>query len=252
MARRTPEQKKLEERLEKAAALGALRERQRALLRASKLVLKAEVRETLSALSETGITGALRYVAGAFGAWRSRWASAMAAPIYSIMEDAPLDTDRGTVRLPLNDDDLVQDYVAGVAEQVAATSRSKITEVLREAQREGMSVQRTSQRLREVEPEMTAQRSTFIARNELLRASRLAAQHKAERSGLITAKTWMHSYQPNAREHHLEQDGVTVALDEKFPDGSLYPGDANSADGGFNCRCALKYQLDPKLLGGTA
>lgn len=57
----------------------------------------------------------------------------------------------------------------------------------------------------------------------------------AEKSKTKLTKTWHHSGNPHPREEHLAMDGITVGIDELFPNGEDVPT-------GINCGCWLEYR----------
>ena len=62
----------------------------------------------------------------------------------------------------------------------------------------------------------------------------------AEQAGLKT-KTWQ-TNSANPREAHAALDGETVALDERFSNGQLWPGDpAGGAQNNANCKCSVTF-----------
>lgn len=251
----TPEQRKLEKQLARAAALSAIREREKghikALLVAAQLVLMAEAAEIAVRLSEGGIGAAQRMLETVSPVWAARWIGALSGPLFNIMDGAPIPTDKGSSKLPLNitsneGREFFEGYVSKVAEQVTSTSQSKIGEVLRKAREEGLSVDEARKRVQEAAPEMARYRAEAITRNELLSASKAAAHHKAVSSGVLAEKSRHDSADERVRPKHQEWDGERVGINEKFSSEEDYPGETE-----FACRCSVRYHLDPQLLGGA-
>ena len=65
----------------------------------------------------------------------------------------------------------------------------------------------------------------------------------ADAGGLKMKKRWDATLDGSTRKDHRKVDGETVALDEKFSNGLMRPGDGGPADR-INCRCALVNVLD--------
>lgn len=211
-------------------------------------LIGAHYAEVASQVLSGGIRGASEALRLASeSSWRAAWAAGFRGVFQEVMNAAELPTNKGTYRPPFDTSrpgfaEFLDDYTYRFAEQVNSTSRDAIAEVLREAQAGGYSVEKTAQRLEEEAADVSRTRAKTIARTELNNAARAGAFAKARLSGVVAGKTWMHSLQPNPREEHLAQDGVTVGIDERFPDGSLYP-DA------INCRCTLRFEIADEVLG---
>jgi HK97 family phage portal protein len=83
-------------------------------------------------------------------------------------------------------------------------------------------------------------RAPEIAGSKVTTASTFGSFQGAEQGGLKT-KTWQ-TNSANPREAHAALDGETVALDERFSNGQLWPGDpAGGAENNANCRCSIVF-----------
>ena len=61
-------------------------------------------------------------------------------------------------------------------------------------------------------------------------------------AGDKATKTWITG--PNPRPSHAAMNGVTVPIDEKFPNGLMWPADpAGDADEVAGCNCELELEL---------
>lgn len=61
-----------------------------------------------------------------------------------------------------------------------------------------------------------------------------------ELQGVILEKEWSATGDDRTRESHLELDGVSVPVDETFPNGLMYPADpSGSPEEVWNCRCSM-------------
>lgn len=59
-------------------------------------------------------------------------------------------------------------------------------------------------------------------------------------NGVILNKVWMATHDERTRKSHAELDGEEVGIDEKFPNGLMYPGDPNGEpEEVYNCRCTM-------------
>jgi SPP1 gp7 family putative phage head morphogenesis protein len=83
-------------------------------------------------------------------------------------------------------------------------------------------------------------RAQTIARTETTASYNQATQSAWEQSDLVESKEWLTIMDGNQRDSHGSLDGTRVAMDEKFPNGLLYPGDPNGpAKEVVNCRCNM-------------
>ena len=94
-------------------------------------------------------------------------------------------------------------------------------------------------------------RSTTIARTEVIAASNFGSHEAAKQSGLVLQKVWLATGDHRTRPDHAEADGQQVGMEEPFDVGGeqlLYPGDTSlgaSAREVCNCRCTQYYARVP-------
>lgn len=75
-------------------------------------------------------------------------------------------------------------------------------------------------------------------------SGRLAGLKEAEEKGIVYEKQWMATNDDRTRESHAELDGVSVPVDDPFPNGLMYPGDmSGDAEEVYNCRCSMVRNL---------
>lgn len=76
-------------------------------------------------------------------------------------------------------------------------------------------------------------------------SGRIEMLHRAQGMGIQCKKRWLATLDSRTRDSHQKLDGVSVGVDEKFPNGLQYPGDPNG-DGAevWNCRCTLVYDYE--------
>lgn len=73
---------------------------------------------------------------------------------------------------------------------------------------------------------------------------RLSGIKEAEEQGIVYEKQWMATHDDRTRESHAELDGVSVPIDDEFPNGLQYPGDpAGAPEEVYNCRCSMVRKL---------
>lgn len=98
-----------------------------------------------------------------------------------------------------------------------------------------------------------AVRITRTEGHRIQQESTMDACYAARERGADVVKQWDATMDANTRESHQMVDGEVRALDEKFSNGLMYPGDpSGSAAEVINCRCVLlqraKWALDQKEL----
>ena len=98
-----------------------------------------------------------------------------------------------------------------------------------------------------------AVRITRTEGHRIQQKSTMDACYAARERGADVVKQWDATMDANTRESHQMVDGEIRALDEKFSNGLMYPGDpSGSAAEVINCRCVLlqraKWALDQKEL----
>mgnify|MGYP000932874301 CR=1 FL=1 len=96
------------------------------------------------------------------------------------------------------------------------------------------------------------ERAGIIASNEA-HVSMQAGNFAMLKAAGYTHKTWLSSGDPDVRDSHAGLNGKTYPIDERFPNGLLYPGDPSGPAGEtINCRCDLVAGMGDDQSGGTA
>lgn len=78
-------------------------------------------------------------------------------------------------------------------------------------------------------------RAETIVRTEKFRATTIGTHMSAQYAG-FEKKTWHTAGDSRVRPSHQALNGLTIAIDEIFPNGEIVPGEAT-----INCRCRLSY-----------
>lgn len=131
--------------------------------------------------------------------------------------------------------------------QIDATTLADLRQALADGVALGESIPELAKRIDQLYlDEIIPNRSTTIARSEVVGASNWASQVAASQSGLALNKTWLATGDHRTRPAHEDADGQTVPLDQPFDVGGenlMYPGDADNGSAGniINCRCSLYY-----------
>ena len=76
-------------------------------------------------------------------------------------------------------------------------------------------------------------------------SGRMEMLHRAQGMGVQVRKTWLATLDSRTRDSHQHMDGKTVGVDDKFPNGLMYPGDPGGPPAEvYNCRCTLIYEYE--------
>ena len=75
-------------------------------------------------------------------------------------------------------------------------------------------------------------------------AGRQASYERAEEKGIHGMKMWVAAHDERVRASHAAIDNEQVAVDEKFSNGLMYPGDKSGDPSEvYNCRCRVVYRV---------
>lgn len=65
--------------------------------------------------------------------------------------------------------------------------------------------------------------------------------HEAANAARLTMKTWR-THSGNPRPAHAKQNGMTIPIGDRFPNGQRWPGDpAGGAENNANCECSIEF-----------
>ena len=129
-----------------------------------------------------------------------------------------------------------------------AWNRKKIAGAVLQAVIQGESIPNLARRIAEktAETNMTAMiRYARTAMTSAQNAGRMEMLHQADGMGIKAKKVWLATLDHRTRDTHAKLDGTAVGIDEKFPNGLMFPGDPNGPPGEcYNCRCTLIYEYE--------
>ena len=124
---------------------------------------------------------------------------------------------------------------------IEQTTRDNIARIISRGISEGKS---QIELKKEIQSEMgsTESRAKIIARQETSTALSTGQFDMMKAAGAAT-KTWHHRPQKNPRPDHVDMDGETVGIDQRFSNGLRFPRDPEDgrAEQLINCRCYLTY-----------
>jgi SPP1 gp7 family putative phage head morphogenesis protein len=109
-------------------------------------------------------------------------------------------------------------------------------------QEEGLSLPKIATELEKYYEQQSAYKAMRVARTEVAQSAGFGQREAAEQSGVAKSKTWLSARDDRVRDSHAEIDGETIAFDEKYSNGLMYPGDPSGGpEEVINCRCVETY-----------
>lgn len=136
--------------------------------------------------------------------------------------------------------------------QITNTTLAKIRLELTDGVANGESIPQLAKRIDALYlDEIIPNRSTTIARTEVVASSNYSSIQAAQSSGLQLMKVWLATEDSRTRPAHAAADGQEVPMDQAFDvggEGLMYPGDMDngSAENIVNCRCTVYYKRAPQ------
>lgn len=251
--------KKLEEALEKAKASGdteKIKEAQEALKRKVDSVTRqdakfnAMARETAERLTDVNAI-ATAYI-------NNEMPKVYALNYNGMIEDIENDlegintgiafnlVDERTIKQLVKDDKLL--YSNKTLDKAADMkwNLKAITSQVTQGIIQGESIPKIAKRLDNVSDmdKNAAIRSARTLTTTAENSGRMAGIKEAEDKGIVYEKQWMATPDDRTRESHAELDGVSVPLEEPFPNGLMYPADmSGDPEEVWNCRCSMVRKL---------
>lgn len=130
--------------------------------------------------------------------------------------------------------------------QINATTLQKIREQLADGVEAGESIPQIAARIDTLYlSQIIPNRSTTIARTEVVSSSNWSAMQAAKNSGLTLNKVWLATGDNRTRPAHADADGQEVGIDDSFEVGGEeldFPGDPSGSAGNIvDCRCTVYF-----------
>ena len=156
--------------------------------------------------------------------------------------------DKNTVQRLIKDNPKMLPMTKGVADKIKKGELKKwnqrqIQSVMLQGILQGKPVQKIAKDLAVTVGEKNMKSAIRNARTMTTgaeNAGRLDSYKRAEGLGIKMQKQWSAIHDDRTRESHSELDGVSVPIDEEFPNGCKYPGDPDGdPEEVYNCRCTL-------------
>jgi SPP1 gp7 family putative phage head morphogenesis protein len=136
--------------------------------------------------------------------------------------------------------------VNGVKDQ--AWNRRIIANAVAQAVIQGEPIPSLARRIAVQTGETNMKAMTRYARTAMTSAQnsgRMEMLHRAQGLGVQCKKVWLATLDSRTRDSHQHMDGKKADVDEKFPNGLMFPGDPNGIPAEvYNCRCTLIYDYE--------
>lgn len=156
--------------------------------------------------------------------------------------------------IPLEDafdvfDDAVQSFIANTVArkvvQVTDTTKAKIRSKIAAGEAEGESIVELAERIDTLYlDQIIPNRSTVIARTEVIAASNAGNRYAAKQTGLELQKEWIATRDDRTRDTHEDLDGEKRNMDDEYSNRLLFPGDpSGEAEEVIQCRCTEGYNV---------
>ena len=172
---------------------------------------------------------------------------------YQITKDANMNLmfaiyDESTVKKLIKDQPelLPQKMVNG--QKDTAWNRENIANAMAHAVIQGESIPKIARRVANDTASTNLKAMVRYARTAMTAAQnsgRMDTLHRAKGMGIKCKKCWLATLDSRTRDSHQQMDEKTADIDEKFPNGLMYPGDPSGPPAEvWNCRCTLTYEYD--------
>jgi hypothetical protein len=144
---------------------------------------------------------------------------------------------------------LMQHNVFNTVEQINATTKKRVLEIISKGIQDGASVDQIVKMLHD--DDIPLKRATLIVRTESVGAMNMGGMMGAISTGIVYQKKWntagdhrVRGMKPKDQFNHVILNGTIVDMEKPFNNGQsiMFPGDKRASAGNFcNCRCVLSY-----------
>lgn len=146
-------------------------------------------------------------------------------------------------------DKAVQKFIATtVAKKVVGITDVtiiKLRGLIKEGEAAGESIDQIAERIDKLYlDQIIPNRSTVIARTEVIGASNAGNSFAADQTGLKLRKEWLSTRDERTRDTHNDMDGEKVEKEKVYSNGLMFPGDpTGAAEEVIQCRCTEVYEV---------
>lgn len=172
-----------------------------------------------------------------------RWNGELAARLYALSVDVSKHVAASTLdSLGFSPDQYDVDQTLAWLRTVAESSAVNINAATRAQIDEALASDDPAQGVRDVFDAAVGVRAAEIATVAVTRSSSFGTVESAKQVARERArKTWITGAKP--RESHAAMDGISVAIDEPFPNGLMWPGDGGDPDEVAGCNCGVEVSV---------
>lgn len=176
------------------------------------------------------------------------YADGMNFATYQIEKDIAMSTafalyDRMTVERLLRDDPDIIPWKAEInVPKDMLWNKQKINAAITQSILQGESIPHTADRLKKIAAmnNVQATRTARTAMTAAENAGRIDSYNRAKGMGIRLKKQWLATMDDRVRDSHAWLDGMSIPINDTFPNGCDYPGDPGGApEDVYNCRCSL-------------
>lgn len=121
--------------------------------------------------------------------------------------------------------------------QILVTNIDDVKRVILAGVDEDLGTAQIGRNLRQYYKDHSPSKAMRTARTETSHAAGFGQREAAKQSGVVKKKIWLTSRDDRVRDSHIAMEGETVDLDERYSDGSMFPGEQD-----IMCRCVETYQ----------
>ena len=136
----------------------------------------------------------------------------------------------------------VKDHGLDQAKNINGTTKAYLQQMrapIEQMIEEGKSIEAITEMLATTFTKLSTSRAELIARTETLSSVNFGQFTIYKQAG-VAKKEWLATQDGSTRESHASMDGKQVGMDDRFPNGLLYPGDSAGGAGEVcNCRCTV-------------
>ncbi|MFJ9387709.1 phage minor head protein [Nocardioides sp. NPDC101246] len=167
--------------------------------------------------------------------WSARLTEAVVEPLLDAGHDLGERIAAEISDEPVFDPSTLDAYLEQMAENYGVQHVANLREMVNEAAREvEAEAEAEVARLLQAEKDRAEQ----VATEQVNKVANFAGLDAAKAEGMTT-KTWHTG--PNSRATHAAQDGLTIGIDERFPNGQRFPGSPAPPEETANCNCDLTF-----------
>lgn len=174
--------------------------------------------------------------------WSKRLTDAIVEPLVEAGRDLGERVAAEISEDPVFDPDILNAYLEQIAEDYGTRHVADMREQVNEAARviEAEMAEEVDAEVARILAE-AQENATKVAAEQVNKVANFAGLDAAKAEGMTT-KTWHTGTNPRAT--HAAQDGMTIGIDERFPNGQRFPGSPGPPEETAGCNCDMTFGRD--------